>query len=182
MIATVANIVYAVAMRILLSTLVLSLSLHIGFSEEFQKQEPTPETSAAAESLIETMKMGEMFEDSLSGAYETQMGQFAKMGMSPEGISKLKAEMLEFTLEIMPWSEMKPEMVRIYASYFTAEELNALDEFYKTPTGQKASRLMPELMAEGMRLGQQRVESRMGELQQRIAPIIEEELSKKAQQ
>lgn len=168
-------------MRFLLPTLLLAVSLHLSPAQETDKHEPTPEGAAAAKRLLETMDMEATLKDSLSSVYDAQMAQFAKMGMSQEGIVKLKKEMLDFTLEIMPWSELEPEMIRVYASYFTAAELDELNKFYQSETGKKAAKLMPQLMEEGMQLGQQRVQAHVGELQQRIAPIIQEEMEKQQQ-
>ena len=84
--------------------------------------------------------------------------------------------MLKFLKEVMPWSEIEPEMTRVYANNFTKNELEDLAAFYKTPTGQKAVKLMPTLMGEGMKMGQERMMARMGELQQRITPIIQKHM------
>jgi hypothetical protein len=49
--------------------------------------------------------------------------------------------------------EILDQIARLYAAKFTAEEMNALAEFYRSPIGQKFIAAMPELAADAMRLG-----------------------------
>jgi hypothetical protein len=48
---------------------------------------------------------------------------------------------------------MLGEFAVIYAQRFTVEELKAVTEFYKSPTGQKFVQAAPELMQEGAAIG-----------------------------
>jgi uncharacterized protein len=50
--------------------------------------------------------------------------------------------------------EMLEAMARVYAERFTAEELQVILDFYRTPTGQKMVAAGPELVVEAQRLGQ----------------------------
>jgi uncharacterized protein len=45
---------------------------------------------------------------------------------------------------------LRESFVRIYAKYFTEEEIADLIAFYQTPTGRKSMQIMPQLMSEGM--------------------------------
>ena len=51
---------------------------------------------------------------------------------------------------------------------FTVDELHQLAAFYKTPVGAKTLRLMPQLMNEGMQVGQQIIMPRMQKLMQEL--------------
>ena len=44
---------------------------------------------------------------------------------------------------------------QIYARHFTAEEMQQVTNFYRSPTGQKFLQKQPELVRESMALGQQ---------------------------
>ncbi|HEY9130718.1 MAG TPA: DUF2059 domain-containing protein [Dyella sp.] len=46
-------------------------------------------------------------------------------------------------------------MVPIYQRHFTAEDVDGLLKFYRSPLGQKVINEMPSTMAEGMQIGQQ---------------------------
>jgi hypothetical protein len=46
-------------------------------------------------------------------------------------------------------------MVPVYQKHFTAEDIDGLLKFYRSPLGQKVITEMPSTMAEGMQIGQQ---------------------------
>lgn len=136
-----------------------------------------PERIAAAEAMFDSMDMETLLTDGIEQSLETQMEQFRQMGLSEEGVAELQKEMLAFMLDAMDWESLKPEFIRIYTSAFTAQEMKDITAFYATPVGKKAIALTPKLMAEGMMLGQKKVEARQTELQQRITPIIQKHMA-----
>jgi hypothetical protein len=60
----------------------------------------------------------------------------------------------------------------IYARYFTAQELRDLAGFYQTPTGQKALRTMPRVMADSFGTMMPRMQGFQGELQAAMAAVL----------
>ncbi len=60
--------------------------------------------------------------------------------------------------------DMIAEIVPLYARHFTADEMRQLAAFYRTPVGAKALEKMPQLMGEGMKIGQKVVEPRVAQL------------------
>jgi hypothetical protein len=56
----------------------------------------------------------------------------------------------------------------MYTEAFTEQELRDLIVFYRTPTGQKALTLLPELVSQGAQLGMIEARARQSELQQLI--------------
>ena len=64
--------------------------------------------------------------------------------------------------------EMLEAMVPIYARHYTIDEMRQMAAFYQTPVGQKSLRLMPQLMAEGMQVGQRIMMPRMNKLMQEL--------------
>jgi hypothetical protein len=73
-----------------------------------------------------------------------------------------------FMQKYMSWESLKGDYARIYAEAFSEEELRQMIAFYRTPTGQKAISMIPELMAKGAALGQSRVQENREELQRMI--------------
>lgn len=65
--------------------------------------------------------------------------------------------------------ELTEKMVPVYQRHFTAEDIDGLLKFYRSPLGKKVVAEMPATMAEGMQVGQQwgkaRGEAMMAELQ-----------------
>jgi len=64
--------------------------------------------------------------------------------------------------------EMIAEMVPLYARHFTPAEMREMAAFYKTPVGAKGLRLMPQLMGEGMQIGQKVMTPRLNKLMQEL--------------
>ena len=84
-------------------------------------------------------------------------------------------EVLErFFAQHMSYESMKPDLIRIYAETFTAGELAEIQDFYRTPTGQKTLKEMPTLTSRGAQLGAQRVQQNLPELEQMLRVRAEE--------
>jgi uncharacterized protein len=73
-----------------------------------------------------------------------------------------------FVQKYMSWESLKGDYARIYADAFSEAELRQMIAFYRTPTGQKAIKMIPELMAKGAALGQSRVQENREELHRMI--------------
>ncbi len=73
-----------------------------------------------------------------------------------------------FVQKYMSWESLKGDYARIYADALSETELRQMIAFYRTPTGQKAIKMIPELMAKGAALGQSRVQENREELQRMI--------------
>jgi hypothetical protein len=122
----------------------------------------------AAESLLSLMDMDKLMSESIDQMLEMQVKQNPAIG-------QFKDEMKKFLSKYMSWAAMKDDMVKIYASEFTEQELKELLAFYQTPLGRKTVAKMPKLMAKGAELGQQRVQEHLPELQK----AIQEQATKK---
>ena len=81
---------------------------------------------------------------------------------------------LEWAESFMTWETFGPRIVAIYANAFSEQELRELIEFYKTPTGQKTLKVMPDLMTQGAQLGMIEAQARQADLEQRIRERAEE--------
>ncbi len=159
---------------------VIALTLLSGLLTAQAQEELDANAVKAAKELFTQMEMEKVMSASMEQALDPQLEQMRRFGISDQGMTDLKKEMLAFMREVMSWEIMEPELVRLYASNFTTTELNEMTAFYQTPTGKKALQLTPTLMAEGMKMGQQAVQARQAELQARIQPIIEREMSQKS--
>ncbi|UTW44486.1 DUF2059 domain-containing protein [bacterium SCSIO 12696] len=115
----------------------------------------------AADELLAMMDMDKMMGESVEQMLNLQIQQ------NP-ALAQFKDIMIKFLSEHLSYASLKPEMVAIYAEAFTADELQDLIDFYKTPTGQKSLHLLPQLMAQGAQLGQAKVQQNAHKLQQMI--------------
>lgn len=76
---------------------------------------------------------------------------------------------LQFMTKHIGYEAIKADLAAIHAETFTAEEMNVLAEFYRTPVGRNSIKAMPELMARGSRYGRQRVQENISVLQAMVA-------------
>lgn len=84
-------------------------------------------------------------------------------------LASYKDVMTKFLRKYVSYEALKDDMVKLYKSEFTVDEIRTMTEFYRTPVGKKAVSKLPLLTASGAQLGMSRVQANMGELQQAIA-------------
>jgi uncharacterized protein len=116
---------------------------------------------ATAEKLLDVMQMGRTLQRTMDQALDAQLRH------NP-ALATYKNVMREFLNKYMSYESLRPDLVKIYADAFTDQELQELIAFYRTPTGQKALELTPELAVKGAELGMRRVKDHMAELKQMI--------------
>jgi len=68
----------------------------------------------------------------------------------------------------MSGESLRGEFIEIYVETFTKKELIEINSFYETPTGGEILKETPALMTKGMKLGEQRVQENLPELQSMI--------------
>ncbi|HEY0196910.1 MAG TPA: DUF2059 domain-containing protein [Rhodanobacter sp.] len=111
--------------------------------------------------LFEVMHLSQMF-----GQMNTQM-----TGVMGQAVPCVPASYWQGFIDANGTEQLMGRMVPIYQSHFTADDVNGLLKFYRSPLGQKVITQMPITMAEGMKVGQQwgraRGEAMIRQLQQK---------------
>jgi uncharacterized protein len=99
-----------------------------------------------ARELVTLVMPREAYEQSIQQMTTQMLGTLRAQGQQiAEGAEqKVKAAVID----VLPYDELQSWTAEIYGRHFTARELGDLIAFYKTPTGRKAARLLPELMGE----------------------------------
>ncbi len=115
-----------------------------------------------AERLLDSMGMAQVLEQSIDQMLTLQVQQNPAMAPYQQVMS-------QFLHKHMSYTSLKPLLVDMYSEAFTAQELQDLNAFYQTPTGRKSIALMPQLTAQGAKLGAAKVQQNIAELQQMIA-------------
>ena len=68
----------------------------------------------------------------------------------PEDHRQLMEEEMQANLEFMKqelnWTVLEPRLVQVYVDVYTEDELRGLNDFYRTPLGQKFIEKTPEIM------------------------------------
>jgi hypothetical protein len=76
----------------------------------------------------------------------------------------------DFLQKHIGWNSMKDEIAAMYMEAFTEQELNEMNAFYITPTGQRVITDVPQLVQRRNQLAMRRMQENIGELQKLIAP------------
>ena len=76
----------------------------------------------------------------------------------------------DFLQKHIGWNSMKDEIAAMYMEMFTEKELNEMNTFYMTPTGQRVITDVPQLVQRRNQLAMQRMQDNIGELQKLIGP------------
>ncbi len=111
--------------------------------------------------LIENMNLKVILDQTIEQMLQIQLN-------SKPQLKPYKDVMLRFFAKHMSYESLKPELIDIYASEFTATELKELNAFYSTPTGKKIIAKTPQLSAKGAQIGAQRVQNNLQELREMI--------------
>jgi hypothetical protein len=113
-----------------------------------------PERLALARQMVEASGAAALVGQTLD-LVSRQIGELVRRANPQHG--QAAADIVE-TVLIPEAKRRAPEMLeataRVYAERFTAEELQVILDFYRTPTGQKMVAAGPELVVEAQRLGQ----------------------------
>jgi len=112
--------------------------------------------------LLELTHMQQKIEISVNNVLTLQLRQ------SPE-LREHEDLLTEFLEKNIGWTGMKDSLITMYMAAFTEKELNEINAFYSTPSGQKLIQRLPELIQQRDRLAMQRMQENIGELQQAIA-------------
>lgn len=129
----------------------------------------TPERTALVKELMEasggkkqfddlTSSMLDMQTDTASQAFDavfaddktlTAADRAMIKDLMAESINRMMAKSKEFFAEKLNFDKMVENVFTpVYAKHFTDEDLRAMIAFYRTPTGQKTVKEMPQMMSE----------------------------------
>ncbi len=131
----------------------------------------------AAKELYRTMSPRETFISSFSTVFKIQLGQMAKIGIEDSKIKKIEKASAAFAEKIADDPELEKRIVSIYVETFSEQELQELIRFYRTPTGRKALRKLPELFQRGAQIGQELALKHQPQFQKEVQSILGEDPS-----
>ena len=96
----------------------------------------------------------------------------------PPDFEERMNKIMDNLLKSMPFDEMMQAMTPTYEKHFTKGELQALTQFYSTPTGQKILREMPSIMSEAMEamtpIMLRSMDQMKSDLEQQMAEMLKE--------
>jgi hypothetical protein len=120
-----------------------------------------PSHRAAAAELLAVTETERLIREGIASAFDLQVRANPLLG-------PFRDVMQRYADKYLDWATMQPELVDVYASTFTEPELRDMIAFYRTPTGRKVVRLLPEVTARAQQVAERRVAAHVDELQQMI--------------
>ncbi|MGP0089964.1 MAG: DUF2059 domain-containing protein [Xanthobacteraceae bacterium] len=156
------------------SGLIAALLLFSVCTAPAQTPTPTSDATAAARSLVTTMKMGEQFKALLPVIMQ---GLKPALVQNRPEVERDFDAMMPMMLEAFTpyYSAIVDGIVAVYASNFTAQELRDIEAFYRQPAGQKLLAKTQTIMQQSMQVGQGFGQQAAEDLRQRMT----DELRKK---
>jgi len=127
-----------------------------------------PAALEAAQKLFKTMKMEQIYNKMVDQA---TINLVARRPV----LKKVQKDIRNFYEKYIGWRAIHDDIAKIYAKHFTPKEIEDLIAFYSTPTGQKALRMLPQIMAEGRRIGLQKVLAHGAELQAILIKALQQQ-------
>jgi len=144
---------------------------------------PSARQRELIDKLLASIKIDEMTGSVIDSMYAGIQEQFLKdaaaRGNDPDDIAEAKElfEAFRARSRAVNFGALLHEaFVRIYAKYFTEEEIVDISAFYASPIGKKMVELTPRLMADGMKAGTDNLEPKMREV---MAEVMEEQAHKR---
>ena len=116
----------------------------------------------AAEDLLTVMHLDTMLKATIDKMLDLEISRNPLL-------QPYKGTLRKFFEKYMSAESLEQEFTALYFNTFTEKELRKLISFYKTPTGQKALKVTPELTAKGAAIGQKRIQDNVDELKQMIS-------------
>jgi len=139
--------------RLLLASMIVAVLSVTAPATSFAQKDVDPARLAAAKELLVVAGSAKQFE--VVVPLITQQLESAFVNLKPDHAAEIKD-----VFRAMPekFSQRKQELLDqvavLYAERLTADELNELIKFYKSPIGAKFIQLQPELVQQSMQLGQ----------------------------
>jgi len=111
--------------------------------------------------LFELTHIQRLIEESVDNVLALQIAQNPALAEHREALRA-------FLQKYIGWQALKDDLAVMYLQAFTEAELDQMNAFYSSPTGQKVLQRLPELVQQRNQLAMQRLQQHIGELQQEI--------------
>ena len=111
------------------------------------------------EILFKLTRMEQKINDSVESVAQLQLRQNPALEAKSD-------QLMAFLVKHIGWNALRGDLTAMYLQTFTEQELQAMNDFYITPTGQKVINTVPQLVQERNRIAMQRLQQNIGELQE----------------
>lgn len=142
--------------------------------------EPTAENLAAAKKLADTINLKEQMDAGFAAMMPMVDQLSAQLQLDAAGKTELVQLYKDWFEKDLDQEKMRNNIVTLYAETFTVQELDGLREFYMTPLGKKALKVLPEIMQKGGQLGMEEAKLKEKALMDRLNAFIEKKKGAKS--
>ncbi len=115
----------------------------------------------AVEKLFELTAMQQKIDESVDSVLALQLGQ------SPD-LQAHQDVVREFLERHIGWNSLRDALTDMYLQEFSEQEVNEMNAFYSSPTGQKVIERLPVLVQVRNQLASKRLQENIGELRYEI--------------
>jgi len=113
------------------------------------------------ETLFRLTQMEKKIQESVDSVVQLQIRQNPQLAQHEKTIH-------DFFTKQIGWDALKNDITEMYMKTFTEKELEEINAFYITPSGQKVITVLPQLVQQRNQLAMMRIQQNIGELQQLI--------------
>jgi hypothetical protein len=154
------------------------LALSLWYGPPARGDELSPAKAADIKRLLDvtgSAKIGLQFATALSEQMFRNL-QAARPDIPDRALTVMQQELIALLSEKIPApGGLMDQLVPIYATHFTHEEIKELLAFYRTPVGMKAVATLPQVLRESMEVGQRWGQALGPEIQRRVSTALERE-------
>ncbi len=131
------------------------------------------------DSVAEAMKL--LDEMNLKAVYENAVknSTIRLVNANPK-FKNVEDKIKSFYNKYIGWDSMKKDLAKLYAKYYTVQELKEITNFYKTKTGKKVLATMGRLSYDGQMITQNRLKPHLDELKKILDDAASAEPKKEA--
>ncbi len=123
----------------------------------------------AAEEMLQASRADQMFDavmPQMMAMYQQMVGEMDVPEEKRAVVERYFQRAAEMMAEMWRWEKIKPDMVDLYVSVYSEQELRDITAFYHTPAGQALLDKMPQLMQATMQYTQGQMREMLPALQQ----------------
>lgn len=121
----------------------------------------SPSHLAAAEDMLEANETEKGIQDGLRAYFDVQTQ------MNPL-MAPYRSVMEQFARKYLVWTDLKPQLAKVYANALTEDQLRAAAAFLRTPAGRALTAHQMDLQRAMMQITQEQLQAHSTELQQMI--------------
>ena len=166
--------------RILMLTFVFLMIALPALAQVADSASAAPATRDDILKLFDTMHI----RDQMRLVMDSVAKQQREMIRAPQMTEQDLARLDQFTSDVLkdfPVDGMLDDMIPVYQKHLNKADVDAMNAFYQSPTGQKMLREMPAMTAESMQASSPRIQAMMDKVMERAEQLAREERNKKTQ-